>query len=446
MLEIHTQKRTKVHLPDYPYLQDVQNRILLADLTPLHYRVLEELIFSPLKVSIKQLARTLDMEEHQLFPILQRFAATRLLQIDQDAVVIDKERRKYFEFQIARFAEDFKPDMEFLQGLLRQVPIQVLPTWYSIPRTSNNIFESIVERYLQTPHTFQRYLSDLHFAHPQASALVRDLFASPELRLSTSDFIARYNLARETFEEIMITLEYHFVACVSYVREEDHWHEIITPFYEWRQYLLHLSATEPAPFRGAVTRTHKSDFAFVEDLSTLLRAAKKRPLVPDESPFSGPHLAHLLAKATLLKYGELKQGRLHITETGLDWLALDSDQQALTLYRHPYNQLLSHPNASEKQIREGEKAIKRILNRGWVDAEEFLRSALVPLSEDSTVQLKRNGKQWRYTLPHYTDAERTLLKSIAFEWLFECGIVAIGTHEGGHCLSLTPYGAYFFEA
>lgn len=446
MLELHTQKRTKVNLADYPYAQDIQNRILLSDLTPVESRVLEELIFSPLKISIKKLARSLDLEEAQLLSILERFASVRLVQIEGETAVVDKERRKYFEFQVARFEEDFKPDMEFLQSLLRQVPIQVLPTWYSIPRTSNNIFESIVERYLQTPHVFQRYLADLHFSHPQAEALIRDLFASPELRLSTSDLIARYNLARETFEEIMITLEYHFVACVSYVREEDHWHEIITPFYEWRQYLLHLRATKPSSLSGPVTRTDPRDFAFVEDLSTLLRAAKKKPLAPDESPFTGPYLSHLLAKATLLKYGELHQGRLHITEAGLEWLKADSDQMALQLYRHPYNKLLSHPEAREKQIREAEKGIKRILHCGWVDLDEYLKSALAPLSEDSSVKLCRVGKQWRYTLPHYTEEELALFKSVAFEWLFECGIVALGTHQGRECLSLTPYGTYFFEA
>ena len=44
--------------------------------------------------------------------------------------------------------------MEFIQLLLRKVPIDILPTWYPIPRTSNSIFDSLIEKYMKTPSNF----------------------------------------------------------------------------------------------------------------------------------------------------------------------------------------------------------------------------------------------------------------------------------------------------
>src|SRR5690606_655670 len=107
------------------------------------------------------------------------------LSIEGDTIFVDKDKRKYFEIQISRFDEDFVPGMEFVQGLLKKVPIQVLPLWYATPRTSNNIFESIIEKYLLTPQIYQRYLSELSLGDPLFTSIMRDLFVSADLKLST---------------------------------------------------------------------------------------------------------------------------------------------------------------------------------------------------------------------------------------------------------------------
>jgi hypothetical protein len=77
-----------------------------------------------------------------------------------------------------------------------------------------------------------------------ARGIMTDLFKSPDFILSSSDVIAKYNLTRSNFEEVMLLLEFHFVCTVHYAKEEEHWHEIITPFYEWHQYLRFVQATK----------------------------------------------------------------------------------------------------------------------------------------------------------------------------------------------------------
>ncbi len=290
MLELSSIKKNKIHLADYNFQQDIESRIILSDFSAFDYEVLEEILFSPLKISAKKLVRSLGCSEADLDAILQRLSQAGLIQVSGDSILVDKDRRKYFEVQICRFSDQFKPDMEFLQGLLKLIPIHILPSWYAIPRSSNNIFESIIEKYLLTPQIYQRYLSELNFSDPVLHSILEDVLNSPELRVSTSDLISKYNLARRDFEQLMLQLEFHFGCFVTYSKEEDHWIESVTPLHEWREYQMFLRQTAPSPIGNAasIERCHQSDFAFIEDLGSILTAAKKKPIPLEQWTGTGP--------------------------------------------------------------------------------------------------------------------------------------------------------------
>ena len=478
MIELSPARKNKVNLADYNSQQDIDNRIMMSDFTAFEHKVLEEILFSPLKLSLKKLSRALDCSDEELLPILGKLADSGLLFRDDDTLVVDKETRKYFEFQVARFDPDFKPDMEFLQGLLKKVPIHVLPTWYSIPRTSNNIFESIVEKYLLSPQIFTRYLGELNLGDPRINGIIHDIYTSDQFKISSSDLIAKYNLSRREFEEIIVLLEFNFICCLSYEKEDDHWIETATPFYEWRQYLLFLKETETPKILQTETvfRKREADFAFVEDMGSLLAAAKKRPIALPSWQRSGPlpiakelasllklpfdtseeqiesqnYLVQIIEKLCLIKLADLIDGRLYALELANDWLDMTLQNRALYIYRHPLNQILScrlpAHLATERHIREAEKSIKRVLHGKWVYFDEFIKGVLVPLDEDSVIMLKKTGKSWRYTVPRYDDEKKALIKATLFEWLFETGMVAPGFVDGRDCFSATPFGRFFFES
>ncbi len=385
MLETTPVRKHKICLTDYNSRQDIENRMLMADFSPLDIEVLEEILFSSLHISPKKLARSVDASEAKLKPIFQKLSNAGLLKWDGDFYLVDKEKRKYFEFEMQRFNPDFKPDMEFLQGLLKKVPIHLLPNWYSISRTSSNIFESIVEKHLLSPQIFQRYLQELHFTNPIVHAVMESVLSAKNYRVSSSDLIAKYNLSRPAFEEIMLHLEFSFVCCVSYVKEEDHWHEVVTPFHEWHEYLLFLQNTEAGVVDAKhVQRKEKHDFAYVKQIK---------------------------GDASL-------------------------ETKALELYRHPPE--IPH-------VREIEKSIKRVLHGGWVVFEDFLRGVFVPLSEQSVISLKRTGKHWKYVLPVYSEEEKGHIRKVIFEWLHQCGITAVGTAHGKECFCVTAFGKFFFQ-
>jgi hypothetical protein len=326
--------------------------------------------------------------------------------------------------------------MEFIQTILRKVPIQLLPTWYSIPRTSNNIFESIVEKYLLTPHIYQRYLSELNFGDPILTSIINDVFTAPDFKISSSDLISKYNLKRVDFEEILLILEFNFVCCLCYEKADDHWLEYIVPFHEWHEYLKFLQSTEASPVPTPVDRIDDSDFAFLEQMSDLLLKCKKKPLTIDKTP--------LIEKLTLVKLAEYTNGKLRLLEPGDAWLDLSLENRALHLYRHPHNRILSL-SVGERYVREAEKSIKRVLHGEWVYFDDFLKGIIVPLNENSVIMLKRLGKHWKYTLPIYGDEQKAILKATIFEWLYETGMVKIGTSQGRDCFAVTHFGRFFFD-
>jgi hypothetical protein len=444
MTETASVRKNKIILSDYDHRRDIENRLLMAQFTTFDLEVLEEILYSSLQIPIDKLAKNIDAEEADVLPSLEKLSKTGLLAISEEEIVVDKEMRKYYETQIVKFDDNFTPGMDFLQGLLRKVPIHILPTWYSVPRSSNNIFDSLVEKYLMTPQIFQRYLMEIHFGDPNLSAIIQTVYHSPDFKVSSQEIIDKFGFSREQFEEAMLHLEFNFVCCLGYNRIGNEWMEVVTPFHEWREYSIFLKSTEVQPIAdpSQVLRKQTQDFAFVQDLTALLNRAKKEPVSITDTPY-------LAAKLRLLRLAEIKEGKLYALDNADEWLDMRMENRALYIYRHPHNSLLSDHLpihlCTEKLIRESEKSILRVLNTGWVYYDEFVKGVHVPLGESSAVVLKRTGKSWRYALPEYSDEERALIKATIFEWLFEAGVVAIGTHESRDCFCVTPFGQSLFS-
>lgn len=433
MLEIGSNKKHRVNINEYDYQSDLRYRNMLSECTPLDIEVLEEILYSPLKISMKTLEKNVNLPLSQLEKSLEKFKNVHLLSIEGEWAHVDKELRKYFEFEICRFQEDFKPDMEFLQGLLRKVPIHLLPTWYAIPRTSDTIFGSIVEKYLMSPLLYQRYIEEILAPFAPAAAIAKDLFASEELRVSSSDVIAKYNLKREEFERIVLHLEFHFVACLCYERQDEHWHEYLFAFHEWAEYLKHYRSTKPRHLDPAkIQKLYENDFGFIEEMSAFLKNPQSHPMSP------------AIKKLVFLGLAQYEKGHLFPSKEAKQWLDLPLEEKALFLYRHPQNQSLPE-EIGEKALREIEKSLQRISDGHWVYFEDFFKGFFAQLSEDSKISLRKKGRHWEYRLPRYTEKEKKNVHSTIFSWLSEMGIVQIGKLEGRDCFRLTSFGKTLFS-
>lgn len=474
MLEVSTVKKNKVNLSDYNNQQDIQNRSLIADLNFFEHEVLQEIFYSSSKFSIAKLARNLSCEVDQILPTLKKLSLTGLLTIQDDTISIDKETRKYFEFHLKRFDSDFKPDMEYLQGILRKVPIHVLPSWYAIPRTSNNIFDSIVEKYLLTPTLFQKYIADLSFTNPYSIKIMQDVFAAPNCRLSAFDIMQKYNLSRHDYEEAILLLEFSFACCATYTKTDSKWEEYVTVFHEWCEYVKFCKNIFIPSFSDSpeIQKKRPDEFAFVKDLATILQHLQSNPtenskLLQEQTlktlfqllslPISSPedqhkatlYVAHLIQKLEILRLTDCIDDCVFASKIAKDFLLLSSEKKAMYLYRHPTNKILNPELpleiATEKNLRETEKSVRQVLKKSWIYFDDFIRGAVICLNDTNSISLKKIGKSWKYVTPTYSEKEIQFIKIVVLEWLFEAGIVMTGTVNGRECFTMTTFGRLFFE-
>lgn len=476
-LLLGTVRKSKINLPDYDYQRDIKNRLLMADFSLVDVEILREVLLSSLTLSLSALAAAVDLDPEELLPTLEKLESVGLLRRTGETLELDKEMRKYYEAQVLKFDDDFEPNMEFLQGLLRKVPIHVLPVWYAIPRSSSNIFDSLVERFFETPRAFQRYLLELQLEEPLQRLIVNRLFASPELSLPSSELREELSLSREEFEEHMLYLEFNFVCCLSYCQTEEGWEEVVTPFHEWRQFILFRQQTMPQPIsqEAKIDHLRTAPFSIVTDMTSMLRdlrtspmrvAAGSRPYffaIDDllmnrlatvcgvEAPLlaSRPvsyrnYFSQLLGKLVLIEFVNEEDGLLSLSERGEEWLALGLEERAIALYRHPFNTIISReidPQLnSERNLREIERALERVADLGWVEMEDFLRGVIAPIGSAGEVTLQKKGRRWRYALPTYSQEEKELIRAAILERLFEGGFVEVGELEGASLFRVTPFG------
>ena len=434
-------RKNKVVLADYNYRRDVENRLLLANLSFTELELLGEIINGSLKTTVQQLACYLGKEEARLRPLLEKLSKTKLFQLSGNEILTDKEMRKYYESEISKFDDDFKPDMEFLQGLLAKVPIHVLPNWYQISKTSDNIFNSIIEKFFLTPKIYERYLADLVFDEPVLNSMVKDIRQAKDEKIPAQYFLDKYKLSREQFEELMLQLEYNFVACLCYARSGKSWEETITPFYEWREYLRFIRETTPItiPEQNKVVRRHALDFGYLSEMNKLIDQLHTSPL-PLPAAKSTAFSECMIHTMEFLHLAEIRNKQLHPLEFSKEWLQMPLPEQAIALYRHPANRFNISEAYSEKDIREVQKSLKRIGHCGWILFDDFKKGFIRPIANREPVTLQAKGKRWRYALPSYSEADYELIEKTIFCRLFETGMVAIGTYKGKLCFAVTPFG------
>jgi hypothetical protein len=465
MQETSVLRKTKISLADYDYKKDIENRNLLSSFSEIELNILEELLFSPIKTSVSKLAKDLDIQEKKVLFVLKTLQNTHLLKIDGPIINIEKKIRKYFEFEYLRFEETFKPDLTFINNLLSKIPIHILPVWYSLPKTSNNIFQSIIDKYFLTPQIFKRHIEDLENENFVFSGIIKDLYNSENFEISSKEVKKKYKLDQEKYLEMLLLLEFNFICFQAYKKTTNGYEEILIPFYEYKEYLDYFNKTKTPSITESqkIIKKRNSDFGFVEDLTSILQMAKKGIFIPiieenlkKEINIKDPNIiisnaffSSLINKLLQIKFLTKNQNLLELTISANKWLELTIDHKALHLYYHPLN-VLNDPNISnellnEKNIREAEKSIIRIIKKDWVFFDDFVKGILSPITDEHHVKIKPIGKVYRYSIPSYTKEEIIFIKKVIFERLFEAGIVNVGCFNGKDCFCVTQLGETLFD-
>ena len=475
MLDLCVSRKNKINLSDYGYQDDIHNRILMTTFTPQDVEVLEEILYGSIRIPLVKLKKNLDLSDDELIEILKKLEQTKLLTIESDSIVVDKEMRKYYDFQIMKFDEDFKPNMNYIQGILKKLPIHILPIWYAVPRSSNNIFDSMIERYFKTPSIYERYLADLNLAEPKLAGIISDLFASDALSLDAQDIQNRYELNREEFEEMMLHLEFNFVCCTKYILAGDCYKETVVPFQEWCDFLKFRQAHRPETLqaKGEVRAHSNKKFHFVQDMTLLLEEIVHQPLdlqsaatesdlmfsedavqrlmitLRANSPESETmnwqlYLSRLASRLVRLGLAIRSEEKLLPHQSAPYWLNMEVEDKALYLYRHPNNRTLcmgfSETLNTEKNVKDVEKSLERIQSEEWHSLDEFLKGVTCPLGTNCEVELAKDGPDWCYKLPQYQEEEIQFMRYVILQRLYEVGMVNVGTFEDRDYFKLMSFG------
>lgn len=435
MPTITTTKKTKISLKDYPFAKDIENRILMSNFTITDLALIQEIIDGSLNRTVEDLADSLDLSYDETLQSLEKLSKTGLLQINGSKVLADKEKRKYFESQIAKFDADFSPGVEYIKGFLKKVPIDVLPQWYQLPRTSDDIFESIIEKFLLTPKIFLRHLDDLFHEAPLYAAIWKELLSAKDFTLKASDISAKYNLSKEAFEELMLHLEFNFIACLQYRKENNQWVEVIKPFAEWEKYITYLQNTKIDQSIDENLIEKEKTKEFIDELTLLLKQLKVKPVKTDA-----------LEKATYdrlvqLRLAEVKGEFLHPLEVIDNFLKMNSDQKSHLLHRTSI--LKQDSNTSfyiEKHLREIERSLSYFTKTGWIYFDDFIKACSACIGTAQEISLKKVGRSWQYALPLYKEEEIAFIKEMIFERLKEAGTVEVGHCNNRPCFRVTAFG------
>ena len=108
----------------------------------------------------------------------------------------------------------------------------------------------------------------------------------------------------------------------------------------------------------------------------------------------------------LFQLAEIKDHSLILLERGSEWIKKPIQDQALTVYKLPVDRCIPKgvdpAQFSERDMREVEKGLKRVLNSGWIFFEDFMKGFISPIGKAEPVILKNRGKRWKYMLPSYS--------------------------------------------
>lgn len=100
---------------------------------------------------------------------------------------------------------------------------------------------------------------------------------------------------------------------------------------------------------------------------------------------------------------------------------------------------------NDRDVREVERSLKRVVGRGWIYYEEFLNGLTVDIGNTEGISLKNKGRRWKYVIPSYSEQELAFIQTTLLGHLSKAGFVSVGTYEGRICFSVTPFGRQALE-
>jgi hypothetical protein len=256
-----------------------------------------------------------------------------------------------------------------------------------------------------------------------------------------------HNLSKEKFEELMLQLEFHLALCISYRKQSGKWQAIVTPFHEWREFLLFQQETKPQTITDTknISQKYPEEFTLLSEIASFLVSQlgngtkKKNEKAP--SPLA-------LKYSEMMDFVEFTNGKPKLKSSPEHYLKMSLQDQSMYLYRHAFSEIIRENELEienpERSFREVEKSLRRVLHCGWIYFEDFMKGFISQVGKAEPVMLKKTGRKWRYALAQYSVEEKNFIETVIFGPLSDAGLVLAGTHNNKPCFTLTSFGKIAF--
>lgn len=440
---------------DYDYLRDVKNHIFLSSVSTFDVFVLDMLLYSPLHLPLDDFKKNLyeqgnfleEQTSDSLIRSLHKLNKIQLLNITPDNTIqVNKEQRKYFEINIQRFNEKNVPGISLFKELLRLIPTHLLMQWYDISNFSDNMFSSIVDRYLSQTHLYTTYLERVKNEEVLYRKILDQVFAPPDFCVTLPALQEMFQISEESLHTALLHLEYNFACVLSYrPSSHDKYVAVVTPFAEWQQYLLE-STFQPMEEHSTVSGNHTSTYIqnfsdFINEVSQgcTLDKEKQRPDSDDLTPL--PSYMSIAQSLGLIKVEEHTN---RLTRAGSLWLKKDYMERQRFFFHHMHCLCLRdsewHSIYGSSVLEVINKILTTLPNSIWFSFSELIQNITSLLKRESSATLVRKNQNWVYSLPYYPESFYHFLTKMMKLHLFHSGIIQTGIKDGHDMFCITPLG------
>ena len=433
---LYTNNKNKVDLKDYPFKLDVHRRRCASRFSPFERDLFYEMCLGSLETTVEELAEDIDVDPAIILSVLKKNSTIGLYSLDGMDVHINKDERKFYEVELEKFNEAYFPNLNYIKSLFNKVPIDVIPQWFSLPKSCSTIFATLIEKHFLTPKLFERYLQELEFDDPILNKLVKELYSSPYYSLNLQELKDSYFLSDEVLYQIVSILEFNLIAVHSYQKIGDAYHEVITPPHEFRTLLIDKLEKRPKNIdeEEKVLATYTLHHDYIPKVTKTLKTIKQLMEDKHETDVQHQDLA-LIRKLLEIDLLDTVEEQIIVSKEGDSFLSLDDDEKTkhFLVPRKRKKRLFS-----EWVQRQIEKEL--IVYTSWIFLEDFINSLQIPLDTHAPMELIRKGRSSFYSIPAYNPDEKEAIRTFLTDHLAIAGIIELAQVEGQLAFRITQFG------
>ena len=425
-------RKNQINLSDYDLHFDIQIRAHLSAINERDVLFLEALIYNSLKITIEDLCTELDYSSSEITTLLSLHDTVGLYSVHGNIITIDKEVRKKIEWELEKFDPQFLPGLNLIRASLKKVPVYVLPQWYKLSKTTDNIFEAVREKFLITPQVYNAYLLENKLENPTAKQLYEAISNTENYEISLSDFLKEHPLSKEELHEAIILLEFNLMGCLIYKKNGNSYVPYVSFFSEWKTHLIDLKKKQQVFLKNSISSPLTTETPVVNQMTNLLENLKQINKKDQYLP-----ILHTI--------GFINTEYTELSSRGKEWLELPHKNKCFVLFNTLLYRYLTYEPlyliTNENRIRECCAILINALSQRETELPTIMETLSLPLHKDHKMQITREGKIWAYSLPSFNEKEQNLLQHLLDHLLYYSGII----NKNNNKYTATEFGVLFFK-